>query len=240
MSFRINFVRKFIELNEKLIFNRRLLKFYKSEFGSDLKNVIDIGVNVGQTIELFLKINSECSITGFEPNPKLYNWLINKYKHNTNIKLQPEGISDKIGIKVFHENILHSTSTFETLNLESDYLNKKANILGVEKENIISNSYSVDVITLCKYINKNYTKDIDLIKIDTEGHEYYCLLGLFHESLKVKVSYIQIEEHNDDMYLNKKSFSDIKKLLNKNGYETSTRIKHGFGNFHEVIFKKIY
>jgi len=38
--------------------------------------------------------------------------------------------------------------------------------------------------------------------------------------------------------LNKRSFKEINDLLNKNGYEINMKIQHGFGDFHEVIFKK--
>jgi len=57
--------------------------------------------------------------------------------------------------------------------------------------------------------------------------------------LDVEVKYIQIEEHNEDMYLNKKSFNEIEELLSFNGYEILAKIGHGFGDFQDVIFKKI-
>ena len=77
-NLRINIIKGIIELNEKLIFNRRLIKFYRSEFQNNFKDVIDVGVNTGQSIDLFLKINSGCKIVGFEPNPRLINILKKK------------------------------------------------------------------------------------------------------------------------------------------------------------------
>lgn len=40
------------------------------------------------------------------------------------------------------------------------------------------------------------------------------------------------------MYLNKKSFKEISDLLDENSYGVEAKIKHGFGDFQEVIFKK--
>ena len=238
-NLRINIIKRIIELNEKLIFNRRLIKFYRSEFQNNFKDVIDVGVNTGQSIDLFLKINSGCKIVGFEPNPRLINILKKKYSSNPNIELYKKGISNSGGRRLFYENVLHSTSTFEELNPSSSYLRKKAKVLGVNKEKIIAKSYQVEVTTLWDFINSNFNSSIDLIKIDTEGHEYYCLEGLFYKNLDVEVKYIQIEEHNDDMYLNKKSFNEIEELLSFNGYEILAKIGHGFGDFQDVIFKKI-
>jgi len=235
---RINFVKEIVELNENLVFNKRIIKYYKNELSDKLELVIDVGVNTGQSIDIFRKLDSECSVIGFEPNPDLFEMLQKKYSKYPKIELQQLGISNQKGSRTFHENVLHSTSTFEELNFDSDYLSRKAKILGVEKKEIVSKSYEVKTTTLCDYINANCTSDVDILKIDTEGHEYHCLEGLFLDELKVKVKYIQIEEHNDDMYLNKKSFIEIQELLHKNGYAVEAKISHGFGDFQEVVFKK--
>ena len=208
-NIRVNLVTAIVELNEKLVFNRRIIKFYKNELSQNLGTVIDVGVNSGQSIEIFRKINKGCSIIGFEPIPGLFQMIERKYSNQPNIKLHQLGISNQKGTKIFHENVLHSTSSFEELNFDSRYLSKKANILGVKKEKIISKSYEVEIATLYDYINSNCKTDIDILKIDTEGHEYYCLEGLFLGELKVKVKYIQIEEHDHDMYLNMRTSKEI-------------------------------
>ena len=62
------------------------------------------------------------------------------------------------------------------------------------------------------------------MKIDTEGHEYRCLLGLFLKP-GMKVKYIQLEQHNDDLYANKVSNDTLNTLLNKNNYFLCRTIK---------------
>ena len=52
---------------------------------------------------------------------------------------------------------------------------------------------------------------------------------------KNKIKYIQIEEHNDDLSSDKKD--KIKVLLNKNGYKEKQKIKHGFGEIYDLIYK---
>ncbi len=79
-KFRIFLVRQLIELNEHLIFNKRLVKFYKKTFGNNLSVVIDVGANLGQTIDIVLKINPNCKIYAFEPNTVLFEKLCKKYE----------------------------------------------------------------------------------------------------------------------------------------------------------------
>ena len=166
----------------------------------------------------------------------------NKYRTNTeqiqHIKLHNFGVSNIKGELVFHENILDETSTFEELNLDSKYLEKKSKVLGVAKENIIVDNYKVDVIRLTDFLKDNPNKNFDLLKIDVEGHELQCLQGLFSEELKtVPIRYIQIESHNDDMYMSNNQHHEIEELLNNNGFFKAAEIKHGFGDFAEIIYE---
>lgn len=235
---RVWFIRSLIELNEKLIFNKRLLKFYKKRFRKEINFVIDVGANTGQSIDLFLKLNPNCQIIAFEPIPRLYQDLKRKYSDKPNIALFQLGISDEVGQKTFYENIFHATSTFEELDLTSNYLKTKSKVLGVKPDEIVKESYPVSVSTLSDFINSQHIETIDILKIDVEGHEYSCLIGLFKSQLHCSIECIQLEMHNDNMYLNKKSFKEISQILNKNGFEIEAKIKHGFGDFNEVVFRK--
>ena len=119
-------VMKLVMLNERMIFDKRLIKFYKSNFQNKINVVIDVGANTGQSIDLFLKLNPNCKIISFEPIPSLYQNLKRKYSDKPNIHLFQLGISDVAGQKTFYENIFQCTSTFEELDLTSEYLKTKS------------------------------------------------------------------------------------------------------------------
>ena len=231
-------VMKLVMLNERIIFDKRLIKFYKSNLQNKINVVIDVGANTGQSIDFFLKLNPNCKIISFEPIPSLYQNLKRKYSDKPNIHLFQLGISDVAGQKTFYENIFQCTSTFEELDLTSEYLKTKSKVLGVKPDEIVKKSYPLEVTTLSDLINNQLTEKIDILKIDTEGHEYACLTGLFKSKLNCEIEYIQLEMHGDDMYLNRKSPDEIYGILNKNGYEIETVIKHGFGNFVDLVFRK--
>ncbi len=244
-SIRIRLIKFLIDLNESLFFERRLRNIYDTIY-PNIKNagctIVDAGANKGQTIDFFLKTNPKCTIYAFEPNKTLFDGLAQKYAHNANIKLFNLGVSNHNGEKLFHQNILDYTSTFEDLNMQSSYLDNKSRILGVDKSQINTSSYLVKTINLSTFINteiynKNAISTIDVLKLDVEGHEFACLEGLFDQTLKLNIKTIQLEKHNDDMYLNKIPFEQILQLLNQNGFELKATIKHGFANLDEVIFE---
>lgn len=238
MNLRTKIIQKLIHINEAIFFYPKLKKFYKANLTNPEVNILDVGANKGQSIDFFLRINPNAKINAYEPNRKLFLYLQNKYKTNANIKLHNFGVSNIKGELEFHQNILDETSTFEELNLDSKYLERKANILGISKENIIVDSYKVGVVRISDFLNDNSNTFFDVLKVDVEGHELQCLQGLFNKEEKVfPIKFIQLESHNDDMYINNNQHQEIEKMLFGNGFVQVASIKHGFGDFNEIIYK---
>ena len=237
MKLRTKIIQSLIHINEAIFFYPKLKKFYKDNLKNVSVSILDVGANKGQSIDFFLGINPNAKITAFEPNKKLFQLLEEKYKNNVNIILNNLGVSNTNGELEINENILDETSTFESLNLDSKYLEKKAKVLGVTKESIIVDKYKVAVITLSEFLKSNESNSFDVLKIDVEGHELPVLEGLFSNGNQFKIRLIQLESHNDDMYLSNSKHEDIDQLLNKNGYFEIAKIKHGFGDFAEIIYE---
>lgn len=238
MNLRTKLIQRLVHINEAIFFYPKLRRFYKDNLRSKNTSIIDVGANKGQSIDFFLKIDPQARIVAFEPNTKLFSLLQTKYAAHKNISLQNLGISNVEAELEFQENILDETSTFEPLNPDSKYLEKKAKVLGVHKKDIIVDRYKVRVIRLADYISHN--KDFfDVLKIDVEGHEFACLEGLFDpgETGKLPIRFIQLESHNDDMYLNHDQHAKIEKLLETNGFVKVAQIQHGFGDFAELIYE---
>lgn len=238
MNKRSNIISFLLLLIEDILFYPKLRKFLSGRL-RNARFIIDVGANKGQSIDFFRSISKHAKIYSFEPNPELSRFLYNKYENDPNIMIRNEGVSSVNGYLDFHINQLDLTSSFQILNHESLYLKQKAKVLGYATENIVKNILKVPVITLGDFIRNENLGPIDLIKIDTEGHEYECLLGLFKKNEEGNLfcaKRIQIENHEDDMYLNQVSFEEINRLLNKNDYQLEKKIKHPFGNFYELIY----
>lgn len=235
---RVEVIKRLLLFIEKFTFELSIKKYYRKIFRGNLNVVLDIGTNDGQSIDIFRSINTHCIIYGFEPNAKLFPILEKKYKNVKNVKLFNKGVSSKTGKKKFYSNVLDLTSSFEKPELDSDYIRLKAKILGLNNpEMLIDSEYEVEIVTLNDFILSYNIKQIDVIKIDVEGHELDCLQGLFgsFDQLQCQIKYIQIEEHQDDMY--RKNSTEIIDLLNENNFYECKRIKHYVGEFEEVIFK---
>ena len=227
-----------IEINEKIFFYPKLKSFYKNaSININSPVILDVGANKGQSIDFFKAIYPNCVIYAFEPNPRLFTALDKKYRDFKNIHLINKGVSDASGILELKETVTDETSTFEELNYDSNYLKMKSAILGVDPKDIVLKTHQVEVIKLSDFITENKLNEIHAIKIDTEGHELKCLMGLFSLT-NPTIKYIQLESHNDDMYFQKSGEQTISELLTKNGFPDYYKISHGFGDFEELIYSK--
>ena len=231
-NFRLKLLTTIINVYETLYFDLILRNLLRKLM---LKNIIDVGANRGGFIKNLLRINQNLIIHAFEPNPTLFMELKEKFNKET-IFLNNLAVSDTVEQKTFYENIFHLTSSLEKPNLDSKHSQRKIKAFGIKPDELIKNTYLVNTITLSQYLSDNQFEKLDLLKIDTEGHEYECLKGLF-DDLKVEVKYIQVEEHVSESH--SKSSVESKKILIENNYKERFRIKHHLGKFYDVIYEKM-
>ena len=91
----------------------------------------------------------------------------------------------------------------------------------------------MQVSTLSFFIKKLKLKKIDLLKIDTEGHELQVLSGLKNNFNKVKV--ILIEHNFTDYYLNY-NVNKISSYLKKNSFKAIKSFKFPFMKYTDEVY----
>ncbi|MDO9578419.1 MAG: FkbM family methyltransferase [Candidatus Cloacimonadales bacterium] len=144
--------------------------------------IFDVGANIGWYTTLFAGKGKECH--AFEPNPKIFDRLINNCKLNNvdeKCRFNNVAVGNKDGIVSFYsfKELDHGLSSLSDFNRN-------------DKEEI-----KVPITTLSTYIKKNCIKKVDLIKIDVEGSEYDILTGI-EDLLKKGFSPIFIFELNNE------------------------------------------
>jgi len=129
---------------------------------------IDIGANIGYISAIALGlVGEEGSVHAFEPVPEYF-------KRLTDFKeLNPD-----------HAVIVNNIALGEERGVSqiavSDYSNIGWNTMvsGYMANRMLKETIKVHVMTLDEYISENNLDAVSLIKIDTEGYEYYVLKGM--------------------------------------------------------------
>jgi FkbM family methyltransferase len=120
---------------------------------------VDVGANVGAYSLPMSKYLGDGKVIAFEPNPRAIRFLEENIKLNRadNILLEKMGLSD-----------VNEEATLFTPSLTTASINKH---VGSEEQE------KIRLTTLDEYCDTHGIKEIDLMKIDVEGHEYKCLHG---------------------------------------------------------------
>jgi FkbM family methyltransferase len=183
--------------------------------------LLDVGANVGQTLEEFKTCWPESSLHCFEPQQECWESLeaqakrfgqkgctINKFavgsKNSTDETFYSHDINSEIS--GFNKINLESLDSIHLKNLKESDENKVE-----EYKKTINFERKVDVMRMDSYLKEKGIDHINLLKIDTQGFEMEVLSGMgpMLENVDVVVTELMFF----DYYEKSLSFSDLEKFL---------------------------
>ena len=214
------------------ISQRQNLKFIKNILGEKIDIIFDVGCHKGESIDLILKYFKVKKIYAFEPNETLIN-KINKSKY-INTEFIKKALGEKKQSKKFFKNSFSPVNSLHKTNSESNYSKFKQQVINFFYKKNLPQEHNVDVITFDDFCKKYKIKSIDLLKIDTEGYEYYILKGAIKNLKKVKI--ILLEHHFDSSIIKGYKFRQIIKILKELGFEIRFKNKMVLRNIFEYVF----
>ena len=218
----------FYDLVDNLIHQKRIVKFIGNK---NIRIVLDIGAHKGEFLNHIKKIKSIRKVYSLEPQKKIFNELL-KEIDNKKFFAYNIAISNNNGKQKMQINDFSMTSTLSKLNEKSKYYKIKNLIIGNKKKKFeIIKTEKLDFFT-----KKRKLKNIDLLKIDTEGHE----LNVVKSGLKTlkNTKYILVEFRQNDLYLNYSS-SLLHKMITKNNFELVKNFKFPMFSMEDRLYKNI-
>lgn len=175
--------------------------FLENVFKNKNMIAIDVGANVGDYSMKIMQIEPTTNVYSFEPHPNTFSKLV--------------GTSQKFGFNVFNlgcgsDNIklrLYDYANYNGTQHASLFKDVIEKIHKSESKEIL-----VDIIRLDDFANEHGIKEIDLLKIDTEGNELNVLKGCetLIKSKNVKIIHF---EFNDMNIVSRTFFKDFYEFL---------------------------
>ena len=192
---------------------------------------MSIGANIGQTIDSITKHYINCTIHSFEPSPKEYKLLADKYGHLDNVFLYQLALSDKNSMIDFYQSSHSPTNSCLKPNIGA--------------YNTIEHPITTTLQATTKTTVKGQTldtwfdslgsvNDIDIVKIDTQGYEYNVINGGIN-TLKKHVKFLYFEIQYLEFYHNTIPFYKIYELLYKNGFSLYCFLSHSKWKHNRII-----
>ena len=217
----INFLNYFFHIIY-LFHKNRIVNYLNKEL-TNIKVVFDVGAYKGKFGDSFK--NSQ--IFFFESNIFSFRKIIKK-KSNRYFNI---GLGSKHEIKTFYIMPNDSSSSFIKINDQSRLRNK---IFGLLKMAPIKKK--IKILPLNYFIKKFSIKNVDILKIDTEGFEEEVLKVINNKNFK-KIKYIIIEKQNNKNLYKNYSFKKIEKILKKNKFVLIKKFKDYLWDYEDLIFR---
>lgn len=171
-----------------------------------INTLIDVGASHGNFIELVRGIHPSCAVVAFEPLPKPFTVLMNKFPNDQSVKLYNIAIGNKIGEIQFYENDYSFSSS--VLRLGDRHIEEFPYAKSVS-------SKLVQIDCLDNVIEKGQVQGPILLKIDVQGLEKEVIEGAI--KILSLVDYLLIEVSFEKLYEGQSLFEEINQTLNSLG-----------------------
>ena len=184
--------------------------------------IFDVGANNGISAIEFKEWWPEAIIHCFEPQEECWSALnqLEKIYNNESILVNKcaVGNESKKNTLFYTHNITSGQSGFhkisneskDSINLNALKANKDLDELKIYNDSL-NHERNVDIIRLDNYMEEKKIDSINLLKIDTQGHEPEVLEGLGSKLSNVDIVITELMFY--DFYERSLSFSDIEKYL---------------------------
>ena len=222
-------------------YKKKLFSFLKNRGYRNFDYIFDIGAHHGESIQLFLNNFKIKNIYSFEASNENFKILqkntkkLQKKFDNVNILIENFAVGDEEKIVKMKQMNESSSSTINSYNVKSKYFKKKSLFLFSSKNKNFFSEIDVKQVSLSNYMIEKNINEIDFIKIDTEGYEYYVLKGLQNQFKKIKL--ILFEHHYDNMLIKDYKFKDIHNFLIKYKFKQIYKYKMAFRKTFEYVYE---
>ena len=227
---------EFFNFIDKFIHRPKILKVLKQK----IKNInifVDIGAHKGTYTDLIINNFDVKKAVMFEPQEYFFNFLKKKYSMNDRVTILNKAVSEKKEDLDFYINKHDLTSSLSILDTNNKYLKLKSRLFGTDTKGMIEKKIQVKTTTLNSIMEEISLRSIDLLKIDTEGHELQVVKGIAEKIKHIKL--ILVEFHNDEIYVsyNPKKLHD---LLTFNNFKLINKFKFPFTTWEDRLYINLH
>jgi FkbM family methyltransferase len=160
------------------------------------RSIIDVGANVGQSVERYLVEFPGSVVHCFEPVPSTFDQLFEKFVGNPRVHLHKLALGSKPGAAMMRPD--GGSSTFR----------------------VSSDGYvPVEIGTLDEFCASQGIQHVNFLKVDTEGFDLEVLMGAVELIARSAIDVVQVEVGMSPRHHVHVRFEDVKAFMESKGME---------------------
>lgn len=177
---------------------------------ADVGVILDVGANVGNTVERYYFGYSGARVHAFEPDPVTHETLAQRFAEHPRVTTHCVAVADAPVVQNFYVNKDKSTSSLlPRPSAGRRYFNQQG---------VLDEAIEVQAITLDGFCADNNIDHIDILKLDIQGGEVKALLGAQGLLSLQKVDVIYTEVQFIPLYEGAPLFHQLCEFLEGFGY----------------------
>ena len=205
--------------------NKSIVKIFKmAQIDLDSLIILDVGANIGQSVDRFRGFSDKAQIYSFEPNPEVFQKLIEKAEKDKYLKCFNIGVGSQETTLKFNIQPDSGASSFYKVNTNGEAFklsNTKEALKNHNKTTLkqdVKNNTEIEVTvrTLDSVFMDEMPGLIHLLKIDTQGYEEEVLRGA--SSILRRTLIVEAEVIFSDAYEKSSSLHGIQSILEVHGF----------------------
>lgn len=170
--------------------------------------IFDVGANEGQTILMLRRVFPSPRILSFEPSPRVFAALA-KQSFCSTVRLFNAGLGSVPGSLAFHEFERSDLSSFHELSGSNANPFRDFPKIG---------TVEVVVDTVDQVVKREGIERLDLLKVDTQGHDLEVLRGARECLAAGKIRLVLVEMNYDSLYEGQASAAEVEAFLLSHGF----------------------
>jgi 2-O-methyltransferase len=196
-----------------LIFNFQKTIEILKQFLPDNPIIVEVGAFDGHDTRKMVKQWPQCTIHVFEPLPEIYERLEKNTAHLPQVHRYPFALSNHNGTALFYisEKPTHPGIASQAGSLHAPKERLKYSHM------IFPRTTEVQTVTLKKWANENAIQSIDLLWLDTQGHELEILQAAPEMLQNIKV--VLAEVSFIESYEGQPHYEDVVAWMTSQGFE---------------------
>ena len=158
----------------------------------EVRYIIDGGASIGNTSIQLSNLFPKAKVFSIDPYPPFFNALTRASKLNPNISAHNTALSNYDGISTLNINMSEGTNSL------LDIKDENSKVFG----NLLAKKDQIEVVctTLDSFTEENSIENVDILKLDLQGHELKALEGASKILQKQKVGILLCEIIFEDIY----------------------------------------